>query len=298
MKQSVLSNFVLVGKKHPRLRSQDHPLLQAVGYVWVAVSLAFSLLPLFVTIMNAFKSNSAVAANIFTFPTAQILTDAKNNFGNAWTSVWRPMLNSVLVSFVAAFFNMFIASIMAYIYTRKNFYGKEFFFKFYIIILLVPSILGMSILYPMMAETFHLKNSYFAIWIPVLAGGQAGALFLFRTFFGQQPSSVYESAQLDGANDIQIYIHLTLPFSLPIMLLNFVGTFGGQYNDFLWPSLILEGDKLTLMPVLNALADEFNATKQGVGYAAYLIASIPLIITSAFSLSKLQSGDFAAGLKL
>ena len=52
------------------------------------------------------------------------------------------------------------------------------------------------------------------------------------------------------------------------------------------------------MPVLNAMAGEFNSTKQGVGYAAYLIAAVPLIITSAFSLSKLQSGDFAAGLKL
>lgn len=298
MIKTIGSDFMLVGKKHPRLRSQDHPVLQAVAYVWVTIALVFSLVPLFVTIINAFKSNSAVATNIFTLPTKYIFADAKHNFGSAWSVVWRPMLNSVWVSLVASFFNMLIASVMAYIYTRKNFYGREFFFKFYIIILLVPSILGMSTLYPMMAETFHLKNSYFAIWLPVLAGGQAGALFLFRTFFAQQPSSVYESAMLDGANDIQIYFHLTLPFSLPIMLLNFIGTFGGQYNDFLWPSLILEGDKLTLMPVLNAMAGEFNSTKQGVGYAAYLIAAVPLIITSAFSLSKLQSGDFAAGLKL
>lgn len=298
MIKSVTSNFVHIGKKHPRLRSQDHPVLQVVAYVWVTLALVFSLVPLFVTIINAFKSNAAVATNIFTLPTKHIFSDAKNNFGSAWTVVWRPMLNSVWVSLVAAFFNMFIASVMAYIYTRKKFYGREFFFRFYIIILLIPSILGMSTLYPMMAETFRLKNSYFAVWLPVLAGGQAGALFLFRTFFAQQPSAVYESAMLDGANDVQIYIHLTLPFSLPIMLLNFISTFGGQYNDFLWSSLILEGEKLTLMPVLNAMAGEFNSTKQGVGYAAYLIASVPLIITSAFSLSKLQSGDFAAGLKL
>ncbi len=298
MTKSVTSNFVLIGKKHPRLRSQDHPVLQCVAYLWVAAALAFSLMPLFVTIINSLKSNAAVAANIFTLPTKAIFSDTHNNFGNAWSVVWRPMLNSVWVSLVAAFFNMLIASVLAYIFTRKNFYGKEFFFRFYIIILLVPSILGMSTLYPMMAETFHLKNSYLAIWLPVLAGGQAGALFLFRTFFAQQPSSVYESAMLDGANDVQIYFHLTLPFSLPIMLLNFISTFGGQYNDFLWSSLILEGNKLTLMPVLNAMAGEFNSTKQGVGYAAYLIAAVPLIITSAFSLSKLQSGDFAAGLKL
>ena len=55
---------------------------------------------------------------------------------------------------------------------------------------------------------------------------------------------------------------------------------------------------LTLTPVLFARSAEFNSTQQAVGYAAYLIASIPLIFVTALSLEKFQSGDFAAGLKL
>ncbi len=298
MTNEKLQNVPRTRRRRARLKSQDNAVLQTVGYLWVAFSVLFSLLPLLLTILNSLKSNDAVRAGIFTLPTASIFVDLAYNYSNAFTIVIMPMLNSILVSFVGAFFNIVFASVLGYIFSRKRFYGKEFLFKLYVIILLVPSILGMSTLYPMMADTFHLKNSYFAIWLPVIAGGQAGALFLLRPFFEQQPSSIYESAMIDGAGDVQAYLYLTVPLALPIMLLNFVGTFGAQYNDYLWPSLILEGQKLTLMPVLYARASEFESSKQAIGYAAYLLASIPLIITTASSLNQFQSGDFAAGMKL
>ena len=242
MKREVSENAVAQNtpriKKHPRLRAQDNRALQTFCYIYIGFMVLFSLIPLYITIINSLKSNSAVATNIYTFPQfAQLGKNMASNFSRAWNIVYRHMFNSILVSFVAAVVNAFVASVLAYIFVRKRFYFKEFIFKIYIIILLVPSILGMSTLYPMMADTFNLKNSYFALWLPVVAGGQAGALFLFRTFFASQPSAIYESAMLDGANDAQVYFYFTLPLALPIILLSFVGTFGGQYNDCLvYPS--------------------------------------------------------------
>lgn len=285
--------------KRTRLRSQDKLPIQITFYIYIGVMVIFSMIPLYITLLNSLKTNSQVATSIFSFPTfTEIFGNIGTNFAAAWSIIIRYMLNSVLVSFVAAFLNVFVASVLAYLFARKHFVAKEFIFTLYIMILLIPSILGMSTLYPMMAETFGMKNNYLAVWLPVLAGGQAGALFLFRTFFGSHPAAVYESAMLDGANDVQIYLYFTVPFALPIILLNFVSTFSGQYNDYLWTSLILEGDMLTLTPVLFARSAEFNSTQQAVGYAAYLIASIPLIFVTALSLEKFQSGDFAAGLKL
>ena len=283
--------------RHARIRQTDRVGTQIFVVFWVTASLIFSLIPLYVTILNSLKPHSAIASNIFSFAITGEAIAA--NFSRAVTEIWRPMLNSILVAFVGAFLNMLLGAVMAYVFSRKKFFGRDFLFKIYIIILLVPSVMGMPVLLDLITRA-KLMNSYFAIWLPVIGGGQAGALFLFRTFFVQQPDSVFESAKIDGANDVQIFISLVLPLALPILLLNFVGTFAAQYNDYLWPGLVIStAEKRTLMPVIQSAAERLNNSQmRGAQYAMYVFCSIPLVITTALSLKHFQSGDFASGMKL
>lgn len=283
--------------KRLRLRQSDRLGVQIFVVIWVTLSLIFSFIPLYVTILNSLKSHSSIAANIFSF--AVSWSAVSQNFSVAFNNVWRPMLNSIFVAFVGAFLNMLFGAVMAYIFSRKKFFGREFIFKIYIIILLVPSVMGMPVLLDLVTKA-NLLNSYFAIWLPVIGGGQAGALFLFRTFFVQQPASIFESAKMDGANDYKIFVYLVLPLALPILLLNFVGTFSAQYNDYLWPGLVISSaDKKTLMPVIQSMVELLESMQlRGAQYAMYVVCSVPLVITTALSLKHFQSGDFASGMKL
>ena len=82
-----------------------------------------------------------------------------------------------------------------------------------------------------------------------------------------------------------------------------VGTFSGLYNDFLWPTLIMDESKMTLMPIMLSMQQKFTAgigtgKQNGAMYAMYIISSIPLIFTSIISMKFFSSGDFAAGIKL
>lgn len=283
--------------KRARIKQSDRLGVQIFVVTWVTLSIVFSFVPLYVTILNSLKPHSAIAANIFSF--AISFSAIRDNFTLAFNSIWRPMLNSIFVAFVGAFLNMMLGAVMAYIFSRKQFFGREFLFKVYIVILLVPSVMGMPVLLDFITKA-NLMNSYFAIWLPVIGGGQAGALFLFRTFFVQQPASIFESAKMDGANDVKIFIYLVLPLALPILLLNFVGTFSAQYNDYLWPGLVISSaDKKTLMPVIQSTVELLESMQQrGAQYAMYVVCSIPLVITTSLSLKHFQSGDFASGMKL
>ena len=223
-------------KKVARLRNSDRIPVQVFVVFWVTLSLVFSLVPLYVTILNSLKSHAAIADNIFSFRLSWAAV--QENYTVAFNNIWRPMINSIFVAFVGAFLNMFLGAVMAYIFSRKQFFGREFLFRVYIVILLVPSIMGMPVLMDFTTK-IGLMNSYFAIWLPVIGGGQAGAMFLFRTFFTQQPASIFESAKMDGANDVKIFVYLVLPLAYPILLLNFVGTFSAQYNDYLWPLMVI-----------------------------------------------------------
>ena len=167
----------------------------------------------------------------------------------------------------------------------------------FIAVLLVPSIIGYPILLPLIRDNFGLSNSHFGYLLPIVGGGQVTGMFLFKTFFSQQPKSLYESAKLDGANDAVILVKITVPLALPIILYHFVGCFSGIYNEYLWASLLLSGDKQTLANTMEAAVSNIDV-KYGSMYAMYLLSSFPLIITVIISMKYFKSGEFAAGLKL
>ena len=285
------------------LKHSDKTSIQVFIITWITLCTLFCLVPLFITIINALKDNYAIETSIFAFPKLNMLgANVKLNFSLAWAGISGAFFRSILVAFLGSLGDCILGAILGYIFTYKEFHFKETIFMIFISVMLLPSIMGMPILVPFMRNTLNLGDTYIGYLLPNYAGGQVGGLFLFRTFFGQQPKSIYESAQIEGANDFNIFMKLTVPLAWPIILYKFVGTFSSLYNDYLWPSLILDS-KMTLMPLMLSLQEKFTAgissdKQNGAMYAMYILSSIPLIFTSAISMKYFSSGDFAAGIKL
>lgn len=294
-------------KRYKYLKNQDKPSVQILIIVWVTVGVLLTLFPVFITIVNSLKSDYSIRESIFTMPdlfSGGFGGTIVENYKTAWngteiiTGMKVYFVRSVLLAFVGAFFTCVIGTILGYIFTYKEFHFKEVLFMLYLAVMMLPSIMGMPTLIPFVSKTLGLKDSYVGYLLPILSGGQVTSLFLFRTFFGAQPKSVYESARIEGANDVQIYANLTIPLALPIILYCFVGSVSSQYNDYLWPTLIFERN-ITLMPMMKRLEEFFAKSRMnGAIYAMYMISGIPLIITSAISMKFFASGDFAAGMKL
>lgn len=265
----------------------------------VCLATLFSFVSLFVTIINSLKSDTEIITNIFAFPSSgEVWKNVAENYSAAWNAVNSYFVRTILIAVAGSFFNCLLGSVLAYIFAYKDFYFKEFFFMAFLSVMLLPSIMGMPILVPFVKNTLHLGETYIGYLLPNFAGGQVSALFLFRTFFGQQPKSIYESAQIEGANDFHIYLHIAVPLSFAIILFHFVGVFGSYYNDYLWPSLIL-GNKMTLMPIMRSFQEKFTSdAKRGAMYAMYVISCVPLVITSIISMKYFKGGEFAAGMKL
>ncbi len=268
-------------------------------FITVVVTLCtlFSFIALFITVVNSLKTDDEVAFDIFALPTVNNFVSAmSSNYAKAWLEVYVYFFRSLGTALVGATGATLLGAFLAYILVFKDFYFKDAVFMLFIAVMLVPSIIGFPILLPLMRDTFNLGDTYAGYVIPTIGGCQVGGMFLFRTFFGQQPKSIYESARLDGANDFTLIFRFTLPLSLPILLYYGISIFSNMYNDYLWPSLILD-TKLTLMPKMLSLVDS-NTLKYGAMYAMYCISSIPLIFTTTISLKTFSSGEFASGMKL
>ena len=284
-------------KKSTLIMPHEKPLIQTIIIAVVIICLVFSFLPLFLTVINAFKTDSQVQSNAFWLPELATMGQAAiDNFTKAWAAIGEYYFKTILVAVIGAAAETVVGATLAYILSFKDFYFKDFVFMLFISVLLVPSIIGYPILVPLVRDTFGLGDNYLGYLIAMIGGAQVSGMFLFKTFFSQQPKSLYESAQLDGANDFVILTKITIPLALPIILYYFVGCFSGIYNEYLWANLILDSNQ-TLTNIMYAVVDS-GTIKYGAMYAMYIVASVPLIITTIISMKYFKSGEFAAGLKL
>ena len=291
-----IDSVVVKPKKSTLLLPNEKPIVQIIILAVIIFCLLFTFMPLFLTVVNSIKLKPAVQKNVFSLPKlSEIGAAISHNFPKAWSAIGKYYFATIFIALIGGVCETVVAALLAYILSFKNFYFKEFIFMLFISILLVPSIIGYPVLIPLIRETFGLNDSYLGYLIPMIGGSQVMGMFLFRTFFGQQPKSLYESAQLDGANDLTILAKITVPLALPIILYYFVGCFSGIYNEYLWASLILQQNK-TLTIQMYAVAN--GEVQYGEMYAMYLLASIPLIVTVIISMKYFKSGEFAAGLKL
>ena len=286
-----------MAKKYIRY-SYNHRGFQIFITIYLILCTLFCLLSLFITILNACKTNANIISNgIFGLLEGNVFQIIADNFTAAWGTLRKSFWNSILFSLVGAFLNCLIGAILAYVFTYKDFPFKNFIFTLYISVMLLPSIMGMPILVTFMQQKLQWTNTIYGYLAPMIAGGQVSSLFLFKTFFAQQPLSIYESARVEGGNDFNMFIKITIPLALPIILYHFIGSFSAIYNDYLWASLIMEPGTL-MMPTLQSASQTYQETQRGAMYMLYVISSFPLIITTAISMKFFASGEFASGLKL
>ena len=239
---------------------------QTILYISLSIIILLVVMPLIITFLYSLKEPYEHMQSIWHLP--------KNPqwayYKEAFLGIWGNMFNSLLVCVVTTLGVVLFSSATAYVFSRHNFFGKEVLFSLVIALMMIPSVLTMTPSYLTVLK-LGIFNTRWALILPGIAGGQVGAIFLFRTFFSQQPASLFESATLDGANDVVMYAKITLPLAIPVLVIQALGTFSLMYNDFLWPTLVVRKENIqTLMPRLKNLAEAINRTKPGVSYAMYL----------------------------
>ncbi len=151
----------------------------------------------------------------------------------------RYFFNSFVVAFSAAILTVFICTLAGYAFSQKVFSFREPLFKLLLASMLVP---GMIFMVPQFSITLKLgwMNSYHGMVIPHIAN--MFGLFLLRQYISQIPSDLFAAAEIDGANELQVFRYVVIPVCLPIMVTLFLLTFVGQWSNFLWQLIVNTGD--------------------------------------------------------
>lgn len=216
----------------------------------------------------------------------------------AWTVLRPYMLNSLFVCGVSAAGVLLFGSLTAYILSRQRFPGSRLVFYYIISTMMFPAVLTLVPSF-MIVREMGLLNTYWAMILPYIAGGQVFAIFVFKSFFDGLPEELFESARIDGAGHIQCYRHIVVPLSKPILSVVAVMTILATWNNFLWPFITnTEGQYHVIASGLYVLSMSSYNQDLATLFAGYTIASIPLLVLFTYAtkpfIQGVTSGAFKA----
>ena len=207
------------------------------------------------------------------------------------------MVNSLFVSIMTAIGVSVLGSTTAYVLARHRFMGRRAVFLVFLATMMFPGVLTLVPSF-LLVKNLGLLNTYWAMILPYVAGGQAFAIFVFRSFFAGIPEELFESARIEGAGHLELYLNIVLPLSKPAFSVVIIMTIIGTWNNFLWPFIPnTDGTHHVIASGLYVMANSQHAANVSTMYAAYAISSIPLLILFVYATRPFLDGLTTGALK-
>jgi multiple sugar transport system permease protein len=170
------------------------------------------------------------------------------------------LLASVLISVAPSLLQTLVASVVGYGLARYRFWGKSIVFLLLLITFIIPpqnTVIPQMLTY----RNLGLLGSPLALILPALLGqGYRSAIFIliFYQNFVSLPKVLEESARLDGATDLRIFITIAMPSALPAYIVSFIFSTVWYWNETFLTTIFLEGGVTTLPMQLSRFAQAYE----------------------------------------
>ncbi|MEU8386843.1 carbohydrate ABC transporter permease [Micromonospora sp. NPDC048842] len=244
-----------------------------LGYAALVLAAAGLLLPFFWMVVASLKTNN----DVFTIPITWLPDPVVwRNYLDIWqrsdmtTWLWNTLLLSVMVTFL----QVFTGSFAAYGFARVRFPGRNLLFLAYVGTIAVP---WQSYMIPqfILMSKLHLSNTLWSI-VAIQAFGAIG-VFLMKQFYETIPEELSEAARVDGLSEYGIYRRIILPLSRPALASLALLMFTTTWNDYLGPLVYLRSPELrTIQLGLNTFISQYNAE-----YALIMTGSVLSVLPVA-----------------
>ncbi|QGQ99685.1 carbohydrate ABC transporter permease [Paenibacillus psychroresistens] len=264
--------------------------------VWFVLILLgiLTYIPIVIMLSMSFRNNGQIYSDFWGLPSPWIW----KNYKEAFEGIGRSIFNSVFVSGIATIGVVFLSSLSGYVFARLQFPGRNFFYLLILSLMMIPGVLTLMPLYAQISG-YGLLNTWWALLLPWIAGGQVFGIILCRTFLEALPNELFECSRIDGATEFTNYWRIAVPLTMPILITLAVMNMIGNYNDFIWPLLTISGEKLQMVTVqLQKIGvDSSNNVQYGQRMAAYIISCLPLLVLFSFGMKYYVSGVTSGAVK-
>lgn len=228
-----------------------YALLIAIGFVY--------LQPLLFMFINSIKSPSDLLNPMVQWVPTELYL---GNYEKAFRVLDYPntLIASILISVIPSLLQTAVTSVVGYGLARYRFPGKPLIFLLILSTFIIPpqnTVIPQMLTY----RDMGLLGSPLAMIIPALLGqGYRSAIFIliFYQSFSSLPRVLEESARLDGASDIRIFLTIAVPSALPAYIVSIIFSIVWYWNETFLTVIFLGGGTTTLPMQLSRFAQAYE----------------------------------------
>lgn len=202
--------------------------------------------------------------------------------------------NSLIVAAISVSCSVIFGLFAGYAFAVYQFPLQNFLFILILSTLMVPIQVTSVSLYILMAR-FHWIDTFPGILAPNFASA-FGVFFMRQTIRGM-PGDLIDAARIDGAGEIRIVATIIAPLVKSVMATVALILFIDSWNDFLWPVIVINSERLRTLPVGIAFFKDPYRISFGPLMAAASIATVPTILVYLFVQRFIIKGITTTGLK-
>ena len=252
---------------------------------WYQYVIIYSILLLFVAIsifpiLRVFTISLRPGDNLLNTSLRIIPEDATwANYIQLFTE--KPFLtwirNSLLVTLAVTVIGVALSSTAGYAFSRYKFPGRRAGLLALLVTQMFPATMLLLPLYIMISK-LGLVNSFVGLIIMYSASALPFCIWLMKGYYDTIPSSLEESATVDGASKFYAFWKIIIPLASPALVITALFSFMAAWNEYVVASQVLWYEDMFTIP-LGLKSLQGNMTTQWGMYAAgALIISIPVII--------------------
>ncbi|RKX55449.1 MAG: carbohydrate ABC transporter permease [Thermotoga sp.] len=267
---------------------------QVALYILLGLMTLITLFPFLYAVLTAFKPLQEMSFIPPRFFPEHFTT---YNFKYVWSKIPIPLylFNSLVIAVAVTSSVIFTSSIVGFVFAKYGFRFKEPLFMLLLSTMMLPIQVIFVPTY-LVVSAFHMGNSYWGIILPNAIN--IFGIFYMREFIIQIPQDLFDAARLDGCSDLKLYFHIVVPNSVPAIVSLSIFQFIWTWNDFLWPLIVAQSNKLFTMPVgISAFAGFYAPKPNNYVMSAAIFEMVPVIIAYFIFQRHIIRGVTLSGMK-
>lgn len=270
-------------------------------YILLIAYAAVTIYPMFWMCATSVRRDRDIFSDMTGLPALNDLHWA--NFVNAWTKAHYGdyFTNSAIVTVATVALTVLLSAMAAYALARYVFPGSKAIFFFFLAGMMVPLQLWIVPLFFQM-KSMHLLNSQPGLIAAYVASGMPFSIFVLTGFYRSLPSSLHESAVLDGASEFRAFWSIMLPLARPGLITIAIFTFLSIWNEFFMAFMFLsgkgsEGIRTLPLGLANITITSQYRSDWGMAFAGLVLMMLPTLILYALLQKQLTKGITLGALK-
>ena len=204
-------------------------------YVLLILLAIIWILPIIWIILASFSYNDTGFVSTF-WPEEFTLQNYVGIFTNPQYPIGNWIINTLVVSTLSMIISTFLTISVAYVLSRLRFAFRKPFMQIALVLGMFPGFMSMIALYYILKGLNMLNLGGLLL---VYVGGAGLGFYVAKGFFDTIPRSIDEAAEIAGATRWQIFTHIGLPLSKPMIVYTALTAFIAPWTDFIFSGIIL-----------------------------------------------------------